>query len=299
MTEKKSRFSLEGKLTLVVASLVCVITVLGVAIQYLTGSVSLSLILTLAIGIPLGVWATRAFMAPVNRLLQALIGGVSSLRDKDFSISIAATRRDELGDLVRSYNKLGAVLRDERQDLFQRELLLDTVIQCTPLALVLTNLRGAIVYSNSSARHLFMGGRRLEGHAFADVLENAPEPMREAVRRKQDGLFTVEADVEQDTYHLSQREFVLNAQPHQLYLLKRLTREINRQEVATWKKVIRVIGHELNNSLAPISSLAHSGALILDNPQREKLAEIFTTIEERANHLKAFIDGWKSRSYRL
>ena len=292
MTEKKSRFSLEGKLTLVVASLVCVITVLGVAIQYLTGSVSLSLILTLAIGIPLGVWATRAFMAPVNRLLQALIGGISSLRDKDFSISIAATRRDELGDLVRSYNKLGASLRDERQDLFQRELLLDTVIQCTPLALVLTNLRGAIVYSNSSARHLFMGGRRLEGHAFADVLENAPEPMREAVRRKQDGLFTVEADVEQDTYHLSQREFVLNAQPHQLYLFKRLTREINRQEVATWKKVIRVIGHELNNSLAPISSLAHSGALILDNPQRKKLDEIFTTIEERANHLKAFIDGY-------
>ena len=116
--------------------------------------------------------------------------------------------------------------------------------------------------------------------------------MREAAFRRQDGLFTVETGKEQETYHLSQREFVLNAQPHQLYLFKQLTREINRQEVATWKKVIRVIGHELNNSLAPISSLAHSGSVVIDHPDRERLSDIFTTIEERANHLKAFIDGY-------
>ncbi len=77
-----------------------------------------------------------------------------------------------------------------------------------------------------------------------------------------------------------------------MYLFKRLTREINRQEVATWKKVIREIGHELNNSLAPISSLAHSGGLVLDDPKQEQLAEIFATIEERSNHLKTFIDGY-------
>jgi len=292
MSEQKSRFSLEGKLTLIVASLVLVIVVVGAGIQYLTGNVLLSVILTAAIGIPLSILAIRMFMAPVNRLMDALISGVSSLRDNDFSISIAETRRDELGDLVLMYNELGSILRDERQDLFQRELLLDSVIQSTPLALVLTNTRGSIVYSNSSARKLFMGGRRLEGHSFEDVLENVPRAMREAVARKRDGLFAVEAEPDQDIYHLSQREFVLNAQAHQLYLFKHLTREINRQEVATWKKVIRVIGHELNNSLAPISSLAHSGALVLDNPSREKLVEIFATIEERSNHLKAFIDGY-------
>ena len=292
MPEQKSRFSLEGKLALIVASLLFVIVVIGAGIQYVTGSVLLSAILATAIGIPLGILTVRRFMAPVNRLLDALISGVSSLRDNDFSISIAETRRDELGELVLMYNELGAILRDERQDLFQRELLLDSVIQSTPLALVLTNTRGSIVYSNSSARKLFMGGRRLEGRSFMNVLDDVPAAMREAVARKRDGLFAVEAEPEQEIYHLSQREFVLNAQAHQLYLFKHLTREINRQEVATWKKVIRVIGHELNNSLAPISSLAHSGALVLDNPNREKLGEIFATIEERSNHLKSFIDGY-------
>ena len=123
-------------------------------------------------------------------------------------------------------------------------------------------------------------------------MENVPRAMREAIERKRDGLFAVEAEPDQEIYHLSQREFVLNAQAHQLHLFKHLTREINRQEVATWKKVIRVIGHELNNSLAPISSLAHSGSLVLDDPKQEQLAEIFATIEERSNHLKAFIDSY-------
>ena len=292
MTEEENRFSFEGKLTLIVAGLVIAVSVLGIGIHYLIDSLPLSMLLTLAIALPISVWTIRVFMVPVNRLFQALIGGVTSLRDNDFSISIAETRRDEFGELVAMYNELGSILREERQDLFQRELLLDTVIQSTPLALVLANAQDAIVYSNSAARIMFMNGRRLEGHDFADVLQGVPETMREAVAQKRDGLFTVEAEADHETYHLSQREFVLNAQPHQLYLFKRLTREINRQEVATWKKVIRVIGHELNNSLAPISSLAHSGALILDKPNNGKLADIFSTIEERSNHLKSFIDGY-------
>jgi two-component system nitrogen regulation sensor histidine kinase NtrY len=292
MADPQNRFSFEGKLAIIVGCVAIAMAALGVALHAFTGNPWLSILFAVVIGLPLSIWVLRRFMVPVNRLLQALIGGVASLRDNDFSISIADVREDELGHLVQTYNELGSILRDERQNLFQRELLLDTVIQSTPLALVLTNANGAIVYSNSSARKLFAGGRRLEGRNFDVVLEDAPPPMRDAALRKRDGLFTVEAGFEHETFHLSQREFVLNAQPHQLYLFKRLTREINRQEVATWKKVIRVIGHELNNSLAPISSLAHSGSLVIDKPDRGRLNDIFATIEERANHLKAFIDGY-------
>jgi nitrogen fixation/metabolism regulation signal transduction histidine kinase len=81
--------------------------------------------------------------------------------------------------------------------------------------------------------------------------------------------------------------------PHRLLLLKQLTREINSQEVATWKKVIRVIAHELNNSLAPISSLAHSGQILARAPpDPEQLVRVFSTIEERARHLAGFIEGY-------
>jgi signal transduction histidine kinase len=59
--------------------------------------------------------------------------------------------------------------------------------------------------------------------------------------------------------------------------------------VQTWKKVIRVISHELNNSLAPIASLAHSGAELLRRGQLERLPTALATIEERARHLEGFI----------
>jgi nitrogen fixation/metabolism regulation signal transduction histidine kinase len=64
--------------------------------------------------------------------------------------------------------------------------------------------------------------------------------------------------------------------------------------VATWKKVIRVIAHELNNSLAPISSLAHSGQILAraDTPDSAQLTRVFSTIEDRARHLAGFIEGY-------
>jgi two-component system, NtrC family, nitrogen regulation sensor histidine kinase NtrY len=63
--------------------------------------------------------------------------------------------------------------------------------------------------------------------------------------------------------------------------------------VATWKKVIRVIAHELNNSLAPISSLAHSGQILARSPpDAEQLIRVFSTIEDRARHLAGFIEGY-------
>lgn len=284
------RYSLEGKLAFLVAFIVLFVAAMAVGVYFVTGQALLSLLFTLSVSFPLCILAVRRFMGPVNDVLQALTNGIASLQDNDFSTSVAVTRSDEIGELVAAYNELGSTLRSARQDIFQRELLLDTVIQSTPLALVLCNARDAVVYSNSAARRMFVQGRRLEGHNFQRMLMDMPEPVRDAVAQRRDVLFSVGEHGEQETYHLSQREFVLNAQPHSLYLFKRLTREINRQEVATWKKVIRVIGHELNNSLAPISSLAHSGTLLLDEGSR--VNDILGTIEERANHLKLFIDGY-------
>ena len=150
-----------------------------------------------------------------------------------------------------------------------------------------------MLYSNTAARQLFGEGRKLEGERFTRYLDVAPAPLREAIERGGDTLFTLELAGEPQVYHVSQRRFLLNAQPHRLLMLKQLTREINSQEVATWKKVIRVIAHELNNSLAPISSLAHSGQILARSPpDAEQLIRVFATIEERARHLAGFIEGY-------
>ncbi|HEX2667240.1 MAG TPA: ATP-binding protein, partial [Gammaproteobacteria bacterium] len=287
------RQSLEGKFaSLAVLLVVFAALAAGVAAELL-GSALGGACAALVLAVPFAVYAVSRFMRPVNRLLTALDDGVASFQDGDFSISLNPARDDELGTLVRHYNAAGHVLRRERHDLYQRELLLDTVIQSTPWALVLTNANDRVVYSNVAARQLFQEGRRFEGRAFAEVLEGAPEPLREAVLSGRDGMFGVRREGEDDEiYYLSRERFTLNAQRHSLYLFKQLTRELNRQEVAIWKKVIRVLSHELNNSLAPITSLAHSGRILARDPDPAKLESVFGTIEERAQHLKTFIDGY-------
>jgi nitrogen fixation/metabolism regulation signal transduction histidine kinase len=237
-------------------------------------------------------WLAHVAMAPVVRLLRALEGSVASYRDGDFSLSIAIDRRDELGRLIRMHNELGQTLREQRQNLVQRELLLDTVVQNTPVALVLTDAVDRVAYANIAARHLFNDGRSLLGLDFMQVLASAPEGLRDAVAAGGDVLFSVEMDGSEERFYLSQRAFRLQGRPHRLQSFRRMTRELSRQEVATWKRVIRVISHELNNSLAPISSLSHSGAELARRGDVARLPGVFSTIGERAQHLHDFIAGY-------
>jgi nitrogen fixation/metabolism regulation signal transduction histidine kinase len=253
-----------------------------------------SLLASVVVLLPLAFWLAGRVMAPVSRLLRALEGAVASYRDGDFSFSIAIHRRDELGELIRMHNALGQTLREQRQHLVQRELLLDTVVQNTPVALVLTDAIGKVAYANIASRHLFNEGRSLVGLDFAELLAEAPEALRKAVESGEDALLSVEMDGTEETFHLSQRAFRLQGRPHRLHLFRRMTRELSRQEVATWKRVIRVISHELNNSLAPISSLAHSGAELARRGDLARLPGVFATIGERARHLHGFIAGYAS-----
>ena len=286
------RFSLEARFLLAGVACALVALLSGVLATWKTESLWLGLLFGAVIALPVTLIITRRFTRPVNRILHALSDNVASFKDGDFSVSLGTNRGDELGVLVKSFNEVGDVLRKERQNLFQRELLLDTVIQSTPTALVLTDAVDHIVYSNSAARRMFLDGKRIEGYTFEKLLEENRVEFLQAVREQRDGLFTIETNGEEEIFHLSNGRFTLNTRPHRLYLFKQLTRELTRQEVSTWKKVIRVISHELNNSLAPITSMAHSGRELLRRKDMTRLDGVFGSIEERATYLKHFIEGY-------
>lgn len=288
----RARRSLAGRVALVVVLTAAMVAAVTLLFDRLFDSPWLAGTAALLVTLPPAIWLTGRALDRWSRGIRAVADGIGSLKDRDFSVSVTASTGDEVGDLTAEYNSLGERLRRERLDLYQRELLLDTVVQTTPLALVLTNASDAIVFGNIAARQLFHQGRKIEGLKFAGLLEQAPQPLREAVASGADMLFTVKVGADAEIFHLSNRPFTLNSQPHRLLLFKQLTREMAAQEVAIWKKVIRVIAHELNNSLAPISSLAHSGQSLVQTSDWERLARVFSTIEERASHLAIFIDGY-------
>jgi nitrogen fixation/metabolism regulation signal transduction histidine kinase len=246
----------------------------------------------LAAALLFGLWMTGARHAPFAQQLRALSTLVSAWRDSDFSATIRIPDDPDLAELTRTLNALGDVLRGERQRLVQRELLLDTVIQNTPTAVLLADPHGRVVFGNAAARAQFGDGRPLEGEAVDALVHTLPAALREALGSAQDSLCTLPAEDGEETWHASRRTFMLHGRPHELYMLRHMTRELSRQEVATWKKVIRVISHELNNSLAPITSLAHSGRALAVRGDRERLCQVFDTIEERARHLEGFIRGY-------
>jgi len=246
----------------------------------------------LALGLLPAMWLARRALRPARRLLRAMSGAVASYRDGDFSLSLVVDRDDELGELLVAHNELGRALREQRSHLVQRELLLDTVTQNSPVVLLLVDGHRNIVYANLAARHLFNDGRSLLGQDFGELLQRYPQGLQSATQSGADTLFSVEIDGAEETFHLSQRPFLLQGRPHRLYLIKRLTRELSRQEVQTWKRLIRVLSHELNNSLGPIASLAHSGAQFAQRGDREALDGIFATISERAEHLHQFISRY-------
>jgi len=231
--------------------------------------------------------------APLIDGMNSLETGLLNFKDGELATLLAYEGSDELGDLCRLYNQTAKQLRQEKQWIYQRELMLDKVLQSSPQAVLLTNDQGFIVYSNHSARSLLDAKSALEGAKLEHFLESSCEQLTRAIHKGVDGLFTLDKeDQESQTWHMATGRLLLNNQFHQLFVFKQLTRELSRQEVEVWKKVIRIISHELNNSLGPMSSMLHSAQLLTKEVDEPRLKRVFTTIEDRIKHLNEFVQGY-------
>lgn len=232
-------------------------------------------------------------LAPLTKSLAAIENGISAFNDSDFSLTIHNQHFIEVEQLVVIYNELANTLRSERMDIFQRELLLDTVIQSTPVALILTNKNDSIVYSNTAAKQFLKQNKKIEGASFTQLQSNLSSVLQEATLARKTGLITDTENDQSVIYNIDCRQFMLNGREHFLYLYKNMTSEISRKESEMWKQVIRLISHELNNSLAPISSLTRSAQKIIKQPEHiHLLDEVLETIGNRAHHLHDFISQY-------
>jgi two-component system nitrogen regulation sensor histidine kinase NtrY len=283
------RVSLSVTFTILAAAYMLLAATVAVALTMVLKQPWWAILIAPLLLLPLLFYHVRRAFAPMRSLFRALAGTVASYRDGDFGFGLSWKGRNELAELVDAHNALGDALRDQRLALVQRELLLDTMVQHTPVAMLLVDPHHRVVHGNLAARKLLGDGKRVEGQSFDDILERSPDALKEALLRGGDGMFTVGDEEHEEIYHLARRTFRLNGRKHELLLLRQLTAELRRQEVQTWKKVIRVISHELNNSLAPIASLAHSGAELVRRGQYERLPNALATIEDRARHLEGFI----------
>lgn len=229
----------------------------------------------------------------ISQTLVALDVGLQNFKDGEFSSSLAYKGDDELSELCALYNQTAEQLRQEKQWLYQRELMLDKVLQSSPDVLFLVNDQNVVVFSNWSARLFFGKQTRLEGYGLSSLLVSLPSAVKHTLEEGKEGLFSIiDGEAENEIWHSATGTFLLNNQRHRLFILKQMTRELSRQEAVVWKKVIRIISHELNNSLGPISSMLHSGQLLSAQLEEPRLGRVFRTIQERIDHLNQFVQDY-------
>jgi two-component system, NtrC family, nitrogen regulation sensor histidine kinase NtrY len=247
----------------------------------------------LALATPLSLWLAGHLLKPIDRLSDALDTLLLCWRDGDYASHLSSLpEARELAQLVRAHEQLAHAIREERRDLAQREWMLDTLVQHTPVALLLLDREDRVLVANLAARALLHQGRSLKGLSLHELLQAAPGALVQALAAQQEGLITVDEGGDAGQWLVSQRQLQLRGEALRLLLLRPLARELARQEVAAWKRVLRVLSHELNNSLAPMSSMAHSGAELSRRADAPQLAEVFEHIGARARHLHGFLAGY-------
>jgi two-component system nitrogen regulation sensor histidine kinase NtrY len=239
------------------------------------------------IALPVVVIGIHDVVSRITELHAVLSNALSAFRDRDFSLRLNVRGDRELAELKSLYNELADAVRSDREGLHQKEILLDTILQRTPVAVVLLDAADRVVYSNTAARELLADGARVNGRLLDDL--SLAQTLRDALTTGSDSIFSSGEEV----FHFTQRVFHLNTQRHRLLLVERLTPQLRRQEVSVWKKAIRVINHEINNTIAPISSLFHSAQHVQDSADhRHRLVEIYALIEERLAFLRTFLDSY-------
>jgi signal transduction histidine kinase len=182
--------------------------------------------------------------------------------------------------------------RDVESEGRQQQGLLQVILDSTPAAVILVGETGGIRFTNAAARQLFFDGNEAKGENFLQMLGKVPEPLRRALLAESDQIFTFEADGEAETYHLAKNHLIVDGEPHTLISVRHMTLEISRQEISALKKTLRIIGHELSNSMAPASSLLRSARQMVPRPELHgKLDTALQTVEERLVHLQGFLAG--------
>ena len=245
-----------------------------------------------------------------QRTLKALLDGLLNLQDGDFSVSLTENSQQQSNEqqhqLITLFNQVTEKLREEKQSLYQRELLLDKVVNASDVVTVLVNHRNTIIFANRAAQHFFDSGVLL-GQLWPALLEQKMPDLlhhsdknnaiiqlfiKEEMNDVGSSAAPINAEQTEQSWHLSRHYLKLHGSSHQLILLKPITKELHQQELQTWKKIIKIINHELNNSIAPISSMCHSGLILADRLDEPQLNRVFNTISGRIKKLSEFIQSY-------
>ena len=214
----------------------------------------------------LGSWLITALVLRerVVRPLQTLSNMLAALREGDYSIRArGAEREDALGLAYLEANLLGETLRTQRLGAMEATALLRTVMADIDVAVFAFDDDERLRLVNSA-------GERLLGHVAERLLGRTAEQagLADCLVGESPRTMDVTFPGAAGRWEVRRGSFRQNGRPHTLLVLADVTKALREEELQAWRRLVRVLSHEINNSLAPIKSIAGSLQTLLDRPTR-------------------------------
>jgi nitrogen fixation/metabolism regulation signal transduction histidine kinase len=240
-------------------------------------------------------WLGLSFSAQANVVnsLRVLSNVLSAMKDEDFSFLAKDARMDDaLGNLALEINSLSRALAEERLGSAERAGLLRKVMAEAGTIIFAVSPDNRVRLVNRSGA-LFLGrseekivGRTASELGIADLIEGPPS---EVVTRAEAGL--------ERRWIVRRATFRQHGEPHRLVVLSEASEALRAEERLAWQRLIRVLSHEINNSLAPIRTIARTlgrmaVALHLPSGQAEDFHHGLEVIHDRADSLGRFLQNY-------
>jgi PAS domain S-box-containing protein len=228
----------------------------------------------------------------VIRPLQTISNMLAALREGDFSMRASGARTDDaLGLTLLEVNSLSDWLREQRLDAREATALLRTVMAEIDAAVFAFD-------EDRVLRLVNRGGERLLGASADRLLGRTAASLSLGDCLVGESIRTFDAAFPGGRARWEQRRsgFRQGGRPHQLLVITDVSRTLRAEERTAWQRLVRVLGHEINNSLTPIKSIAHSIRRMIARetslPRGAEIQEALALIETRSGSLGRFLRAY-------
>lgn len=233
----------------------------------------------------------RGFFVP----LELIRTGAELIQERDFTSRFQPIGQPEMDRLIEVYNRMIDQLRTERLKVREKNELLDRIVEASPGGIVICDLDGRIAELNPSAAR-FLGADEKRCHPLLGRrLDELGSVVGEELSELAVGASRVLALPGGRRLRCRRAEFRDRGFPRSFYLLEELTEELRRTEKAAYGKLIRMMSHEVNNSVASVSSLLESARSFgegIDPADRPDFDRALAVAVGRMESLGRFMNGF-------
>jgi PAS domain S-box-containing protein len=240
------------------------------------------------------VWLAAASAARqlAIRSLNLVANLLGALREGDYSIrGLSAKSGSSIATVMREVNDLGSTLQRQRTEAVESAALLTHVMEEIGVAVFAFDPTNQLLLVNRAGEQL-MGKPSDELIGCPATTLGFDEYLTGEPRRLIDRPF----GGRRGRYEVRRTVFYRDGRPHHLVVLADLSQALREQEQAAWQRIVRVLSHEINNSLTPIKSIAHSLKRIVDRAngfqRSDEVLQGLSLIEERSGALGRFLRSY-------